>query len=84
MHDQPHADIRAKAVAELHHFAELVGGIDMQQRKRNGGRIKRLLRQAHHHGRIFPNGIEHHGPLKFRRDLTKNMDAFGFEEAEMG
>ncbi len=84
VHDQPRADLRAEAVAELHHFAEFVGGIDVQQRERDRARMERLLRQAHHHRGILADGVEHHRPLEFGGHFAQDMDAFGFQRPQMG
>ena len=71
------------AVAELDHFMELVGGVDMQQGERKAARVKRLLRQAQHHGRILADGIQHHRPGKLGHHLAKNMDALRLQRPQM-
>src|SRR5262249_23191958 len=55
MDDQARPEVRAEAVAKLDHLAELVGRVDVEQRKRDFSRIERLLCQADHHGRILPD-----------------------------
>ena len=67
-------------IAELDHFAELVSGIDVQQRERNLAREKCLLRQPHHHRRIFTDRIKHHRILEFGGHFANNLDALGFEQ----
>ena len=81
--NQPRPDLGAEPVAKLYHFAELVGGVHVQQRERDGSRIERLLRQTHHYRRIFADGIEHHRPLEFGCNFAQNMDALGFQGAQM-
>ncbi len=51
--DEPGADGLGHLVAELDHLAELVRGVDVQQRKRDGPRVERLLGQAQQHGRVL-------------------------------
>ena len=70
-------------VAELDHFTELVGGIDVQQRERDLAGVEGLLGQPDHHGRILADGIQHHRAGKFRNHLAQNVDALGFQGAEM-
>src|SRR5688572_5895954 len=55
----------------------------MQEGKWRLGRIERLHRQMQHDGRILADRIEHHRIGESRRDLTKNMDCFGFKTLEM-
>ena len=81
--DEPRADRLGHLVAELNHFAELVGGVDVEQRKRNRARMERLLRQAQHHRRVLADRIEHDRPLELRHDLAQDVDAFRFERAQM-
>ncbi len=73
-----------KLVAELDHFLELVGGVDVQQGKRNRAGVEGLLRQAHHHRRVLADGIEHHRPLEFGGHFTDDVNALGFQGAQDG
>ena len=71
-------------IAELDHLAELVGGVDVQQRERNRPGIERLLRQPQHaptspcrSSRASPgrsNSADH---------LAHDVDALGLERAQV-
>jgi hypothetical protein len=50
VNDQARADGFRHLIAERDHLAELVGGVDVQERERNRARVKRLLRKAQHDG----------------------------------
>ena len=81
--DQPRADLGGVAIAELDHLAELVGGVDVQQRERDRARIERLLRQPQQHRRVLADRIEHHRPLELGDHLAHDVDALGLERREM-
>ncbi len=81
--DQPRADLRGVPVAELDHLAELVGGVDVQQRERNRPGIERLLRQPQQHRRVLADRVEHHRPLELGDHLAHDVDALGLERAQM-
>jgi hypothetical protein len=83
MNNQFHPQPGGLEIAKLDHFPELIGGIDVQQRERDGSGMKRLLGQSQHHGRIFANRVQHHRSLKFARDLPKYMNTFGFQSLKM-
>ena len=76
-------DLGRIAIAELDHLAELVGGVDVQQRERNRARIERLLREPQHHRGVLADGVEHHRPLEFGDHLAQDVDALGLERAQM-
>ena len=76
MHQQLAAIGFGGTVAELIHLTEFPAGIDVQQRERQGSRIKRFARQMQHYAGIFPDGVHHHRVRKFGGHLTNNMDAF--------
>ena len=48
--DQPRADGLRHLIAELDHFAELVGGVDVEKREGNRSRKERFLRQPKEDG----------------------------------
>ena len=81
--DQPRADGLGHLVAELDHLAELVGGVDVQQRERNRPGIEGLLRQAQQDRRVLADRIEHHRPLELGHHLAQDVDAFGFQRAQV-
>ena len=71
------------AIAELDHLAELVGGVDVQQRKRNRPRVERLLRQPQQHRRVLADRVQHHRPLELGDHLAHDVDALGLERPQM-
>jgi hypothetical protein len=81
--DQPCADGRRVAIAELDHLFELVGRVDVQQRKRNRSWKKRLLRQAQQDRRVLADRVQHHRALELGDDLAHDVDTFGFERPQM-
>ena len=81
--DEPRADLLGHPVAELDHLAELVGGVDVEQRKRNRTGVERLLRQPQQHRRVLADRIEHHRPFELGHDLAHDVDALGFQGAQM-
>jgi hypothetical protein len=83
MDDQARSDLFGEAVAECNHLVELVSGIHVQQRKGNRPRIKSLLRQPQHDGRVFADGVEHHRILKFGDRFAEYFNALGFEHFQM-
>ena len=76
MHQQLAAVGFSGTVTELIHFAEFPAGIDVQQRERQGARIKRFTRQMQHHAGVFTDGVHHHRVREFGGHLTNDMDAF--------
>ena len=38
-----------------------------------------FMRQAHQHGRVLADRVEHHRVLELGRDLADDVDALGFE-----
>ena len=80
---QPEAIARGNHVAVLDHVAELPTGVHVQQRKRNGRRMKGLLRQTQHHRRVLTNGVKHHWLLELGGHLTHDVDAFGFQQPQV-
>ena len=83
MDDQVHAGLFSHLVAELDHFAEFPGGIDVHQRKGWLAGVKGFAGQVQHHGRILAYRIEHHRALKFGSDFTDDVDTFSFELLEV-
>ena len=79
--DEPRADRRGVAVAELDHLPELVGRVDVQQRERNRPGIERLLRQPQQDRRVLADRVQHHRPLELGDDLAHDVDALGLERA---
>ena len=73
----------AISVAELDHLAELVGGVDVEQRERDRARVERLLRQPQQDRRVLADRIEHHRPLELGHHLAHDVDAFGLQGAQM-
>ena len=80
---EPRADGPRHLVAELDHLAELVGGIDVEQRKRDRARVERLLCQAEQDRRVLADGVEHHRPFEFGDDLAEDVDALGLQRPQV-
>ena len=81
--DQPRADGVGHLVAERDHFLELVGRVDVEERKRNRARVERLLREAQHAGRVLADRVEHHRPLELGDHFPKDLDALGLERTQV-
>ncbi len=81
--DQRGPDFLGKLIAKLVHLRELVAGVDVQQRERQFAGMKRLLGQAHHHGRVLADRVQHDRPLEFRGHFTHNVNALGLELLQM-
>ena len=82
-HDQPFAELGCALVAERDHFRKVVAGVDVQQRKREASRAKRLFGQAQQHQRILAAGEEQGGIAALARDLAQDVDRLGFEPGEV-
>ena len=70
-------------IAKREHLRELEAGVHMQQRKGNRRRIKGLLRQPQHDGRILADRVEHDGSLEFRSHFAQNVNALRLQQAQM-
>jgi len=79
-----HFDTRRSGdfIAKSDHLAKFPCRIDMQQRKRQLGRIKSLLRNMQHHARIFADRIKHNRVAKLAHNLTHDTDRFGLEPTQ--
>ncbi len=78
------SEFAGPAVAEFDHLVELPPGVDVQQRKRQRGRMERLARQVQHHRGVLADRVEHHRTLALHHGLAEDVDAFGFEFLEVG
>ena len=56
----------------------------MRKRKRWLAGIECLQRQVQHHRRVLADGIQHDGAFKFGGDFADDVDAFRFQEFEVG
>ena len=81
--DQFRANQSGVVVAELDHLAELVGRVDVEQRKRDATWIERLLRETKQHRGVLADRVQHHRPLELGDDLPDDVDALGFERAQV-
>ena len=79
VHDELEAELGGATVAERDHVAELPGGIDVQQRKRQLRRIERLQRQVQENRGILADRIEQHRVVALGDSLPDDVDAFGLE-----
>ena len=82
-HDQPLAELRHAAVAELDHLGEVVPGVDVHQRERERRRAERLLGEPQQHDRVLAAAEQQHRPLEFGRDLAHHVDRLGLERAQV-
>ena len=79
VYDKVHARVSRRFFAQRIHVFELPGGIDMQERKRRGGRIKGFFCDMQHSLAIFANAVEHDRIFGFGRHFAHNVYAFGFQ-----
>jgi hypothetical protein len=83
VHDQPGPDCGGVPVAERDHLAELVRRVDVEQGKRDGRRVERLLCEAQHDRRVLADRIEHDRALELGHDLPDDVEALGLEQPEV-
>ena len=83
MDDQIETEAGHRLVAEADHLAEFPAGIDMQQRKRQSGRIKRLLRQMQQDSRILADRIQQHRLVAGGHHLAQDENRLGFQSLQM-
>ena len=76
--EQFHTGVFGALFAQLVHFLEFPGCIDMQQREGRRRGIERLLGQVQHHGAVLTYRIEHHRLGRFGGDFAHDVDAFCF------
>jgi hypothetical protein len=77
------ADRARHLVAELDHLAEFVGGIDVEERKRDRTGVERLLSQAEQDRRVLADGVEHHRPLEFGHHFAEDVNALGLQRPKV-
>src|SRR5262249_2209878 len=75
--------LACRAVTECDHVLELPRRVDVKQREGHGLRKERLAREVEKNGRVLADRIHQNGLPELRGRLTKNMNAFGFEQSEM-
>jgi len=73
--DEVQVEVLHQLVTELDHLAELPRGVHVEDLERDLGRRERLLGEAQHDSGVLADGVEHHGPLELRGDLTDDVDA---------
>jgi predicted acylesterase/phospholipase RssA len=83
MHNQIRSDLLRIVIPERDHLGEFITRIDMEQRKRNFSREKRLLRKSQHHAGVLANGIQHHRMRELRNRFTQNVKALRFQRLKM-
>ena len=81
--DQPRPNRPGVVVAKFDHLAELVGGVHVQQRKRDAPGIERLLREPKQDRGVLADRVEHHRPLELCDHFPDDVDALGFERAQV-
>ena len=83
VHEHVHVAVRRDAVTERDHLAEFPGGIDVQQRHRRPGGIKRLAQQVQQHRGILADRIQRHRMAEGRLHLAEDVDALRLQVVEM-
>src|SRR3954453_16332876 len=81
--DEPLAEFRDAAVAELDHLGEVVTGVDVHDGKRELRGTERLLREPQQHDRVLAAREEKHRTLSLRGDLPHDVDRLRLELVEM-
>jgi hypothetical protein len=78
------AGLGGPAVAERDHFAELPGGVHVQQRDRRQRRRERLEQQVQQHRAVLADRVQQHRVAALGRDLAQDVQALGLEPVEVG
>ncbi|MNP09471.1 hypothetical protein D3C76_1015780 [compost metagenome] len=68
-----------RAVAKLVHLTKFPAGVNVQQRKRQGTRIKRFTRQVQHHAGVFPDGVHHYRVSELGGHFADDMNTLRFK-----
>ena len=82
-HDEPLAQLRHAAVAELEHLGEVVARVDVHDREGEARRPEGLLGEAQEHDGVLAAGEEQHGPLELRGDLAHDEDGLRLERIQV-
>ncbi len=82
-HDQSLAELGHTAVAILDHLGEVVLGVDVHQREREGGRAEGLLGQAQQDDRVLAAAEQQHRTLEFGGHLAHHVDRLGLQRPQM-
>ena len=83
MHDQLQVVLLRDLLAQFVHRLEFPERVDVQQGKRQRGRIERLERDVQHRGAVLADRIQHHGLVAFGDHLAHDLDAFGFQTLQV-
>ncbi|BBZ32849.1 hypothetical protein MCNF_14540 [Mycolicibacterium confluentis] len=71
------------AVTELDDLVEVVAGVDVQHRKRQGRRPKGLLGQAKQDNRVLAGREQQHGLGELGGNLADDVHGFGFQQPQL-
>jgi hypothetical protein len=82
-HDQPLAELLDAAVAELEHLGEVVPGVDVHDREREGRRPERLLGETQEDDRVLAAGEQQHRPLELGGHLAHDVHGLGLQLLEL-
>ena len=77
------AELRRAAVAEFVQLGEVMPGVDVEQRHREVGGAKGLLREAQQADGVFAAGEEQRRPLEVGRDFAHHVDGLGLQVLQM-
>ncbi len=81
--DECQAQLPADSVSKLNHLGKFIGGINMEQAKRDRAGSKGLLRQPKEYRRIFANRIKQRWAAKLRGGLSQYINALSLQHAEV-
>ncbi len=65
-------------------LGEVVAGVDVQQRERDGGRPEGLERQVQHDDGVLAAGEQDHRALELPRDLAEDVYRLGLQRVQVG
>jgi hypothetical protein len=71
------------AVAELNDLREVVPGVDMHDRERQGTGPKSLLRQTQQHDRVLARREQQHRPFQFGDHFADDVHGLGLEQSKL-
>jgi hypothetical protein len=82
--DQLHFQLGDAAVAEVDDLGEVVPGVDVHDRERDGGWPERLVGQVEEHDRVLAAAEQEDRPLALGRHLADEVDGLRLQGAHVG